>query len=149
MLRLILLLALVIPLIVVPNAQSKTSCTATPFSREEAKYLLTFIPQAVIARRAGSKIEAVNWNPGPSYRKDLFFFYLLLASGSGMHTTMLDNGVIGYFAVNKVTGRVVGGPSGDQTIEGEALMRVQTKLRTEHCINQNLVDKYEATSPGS
>jgi len=132
--------------IVTPIAQSRTTCSTTPLSPIEAKHLLKFIPQAITAKKAGGKLDVVNWNPGTSYRKDLFYFFFLLVNDKGMQKTVLNNGVIGYFAVNKIDGDVFEAlvPS---IIEDKVLMKMQAKIRTKHCIGKDLIEKYQDILP--
>ncbi len=47
--------------------------------------------------------------------------------------------MIGYFGVNKSTGEVVELNSGMPHVEGAELRQAQLKLRSRHCIKQELV----------
>ena len=55
---------------------------------------------------------------------------------------------MGYYAVNKITGRVVEGlPPKFNTIQGKSLAKAQTKIRDDHCIDEKLVKKYKSVPP--
>src|SRR5471032_73275 len=106
-------------------------CTATPISQLEAQHLVTLIPQAVTAAQLGGKVEAMQWNP--AYGKDLFFYFMLLSTVSPPNTP-LDNGMLGYYAVNKLSGRVVEAVVGTETMRGQELESLQANVRAKHCI---------------
>jgi hypothetical protein len=53
----------------------------------------------------------------------------------------LDNGVLGYFGVNKRSGQVVELNAEKPAVEGTALRKLQVRLRKEHCISVDLVAK--------
>ena len=53
--------------------------------------------------------------------------------------------MLGYFSVNKVTGRVVN--VADEDAVGKELEKLQAKLRAKHCIGQALVLKEQSVEP--
>jgi len=100
--------------------------------------LLNKIPQAVAAKRIGGKLSIVDWSPGSGYRTETFYFYELLSTKS-TETTPLDNGVLGYFGVNKRTGQVVESNSEKPSVDGSELRKLQVRLRQKHCVGQDVV----------
>ena len=123
-------------------ALGQTACSPSALAPEEARNLLKMIPDALAATKTGGKLSLVDWSPGPHYRLDEFYFYELLTTKS-LPTTPLDNGVIGYFGVNKFTGQVVELNSPDPEVKGTGLEKMQTSLRTRHCVGRDLVRKYQ------
>jgi hypothetical protein len=113
-------------------------CGPSALSRKEAQSLLEVIPGALAAEHSGGKLSAVDWSPGSGYRLDAFYFYELLSTKS-LKTTPLENGVIGYFGVNKTTGQIVELNSARSSVQGAALTRMQNKIRLKHCISPELV----------
>jgi hypothetical protein len=120
------------------DARSQQSCTATPLSQRDAQLLLRAIPDALGARAIGGKISLVEWAPRTRYRTESFFFYEILSTKS-TETTPLDNGVLGYFGVNKLTGEVVQLSSQEPSVQGKELGALQRRLRRNHCIGNDLV----------
>jgi hypothetical protein len=116
----------------------QTSCSPTLLSPNEARTLLKAISEAVSAKRIGGKLQIVDWSPGSSYRTESFYFYELLSTKS-TETTPLENGVLGYFGVNKTTGQVVELNSDNPSVEGTELKGLQVRFRKEHCIGKELV----------
>ena len=121
------------------------SCSATELTHAEATELLTWIPGAVKARNLGGELNPLNWHPGPPYPEDAFYFFQLFATKNPPGVP-LDNGMLGFFAVNKFTGQVVNANDGDEVI-GDRLNQEQERLRREHCIGKGLVDKYRDSWP--
>jgi hypothetical protein len=121
-------------------ASGQVSCTPSSISSSEAKRLLKLVPEALAARRIGGQLSVVDWSPGNSYRTENFYFYELLSTKS-TDTTPLDNGMLGYFGVNKQTGQVVELNSEKTAVEGTDLRRLQIRFRKEHCISEDLVAK--------
>lgn len=115
------------------------ACSPSRIARHEAERLLAVVPKALNAEHAGGRVALVRWDPGPSYRADMYYFYQLLSTATP--TTSLDNGMIGYFGVNKSTGEVVELNSATPHVEGTALKQAQLKLRSRHCIDQELVGR--------
>jgi hypothetical protein len=120
------------------NAQQRPkSCGPTPILRDEAEKLLGVVPEVLAAKHEGGKLTFVNWEPGPDYRVRTFYFFQVLSTATS--TTVLDNGMIGYFGVNRVTGEVVELNSDKPHVDGIDLKRLQTALRVKHCVNDKLV----------
>ena len=122
------------------RASGQAACSPSSLSPNEAKNLLKLTPQALAAKRIGGQLSVVDWSPGSGYRTESFYFYELLSTKS-TDTTPLDNGMLGYFGVNKRTGQVVELNSEKAAIEGTELRRLQVRFRKEHCIGEDLVAK--------
>ena len=82
----------------------------------------------------------MDWSPGPDFRNDVYYFYTVLTDKK--QVTLLENGLIGYLAVNKTTGEVVEGTS-DARVESKALEKMQGKIRAQHCISPEMAKKGE------
>lgn len=111
-------------------AEDAKTCVPRAFSRVEAEGILRTIPQVLVLRPSADDPSLVEWSPGATYRTEDFFFFEVLASRR--RATVLDNGVIGYFGVNKSTGEVLELNSPRRFVWGPALERLQNKLRAEH-----------------
>jgi hypothetical protein len=120
----------------------ESSCVATPLARREAERLVLSVPEALVAKKMGGKLSATEYKPPHS--NDDFYYFTLLSTVS-TPTTPLDNGMLGYFSVNKLTGRVVN--VADEDAVGKELEKLQAKLRTKHCIGRALVLKNQAIQP--
>src|SRR4051812_39415206 len=81
------------------------SCHATSLSNFDSKKLLEFLPAALVSRQYGGKLSVVRWSAHQRYHKDYFSFFMVLTTATKL--TSLENGVIGYFAVNKWTADVL------------------------------------------
>lgn len=122
------------------GAECQSSCSPTMVSSTEAKVLLNAIPQALAAKHIGGKVSIIDWSPGNSYRTESFYFYEVLST-KGTETTPLDNGVLGYFGVNKATGQVVELNSEEPSVNGSELTRLQEQFRQKHCVGQDMITK--------
>lgn len=118
-------------------AGSQKTCTPSQISGAEAEKVLGSIPAALAARQSGGTLTFVKWDPGGGFRSGQFYFFQLLSSSTS--DTPLDNGMIGYFGVNKATGEVVELNSDKPHVEGTELQRVQKALRIRHCVTEALV----------
>ena len=119
-----------------------SSCVATPLSRKEAERLVLSVPDAFVSKKMGGKLSAIEYKPPHS--NDAFYYFTLLSTVS-TPTTPLNNGMLGYFSVNKLTGRVVN-VAGEDAV-GKELEGIQAKLRAKHCIGQDLVLKNQTVEP--
>lgn len=129
----------------VMSANSQAQCSATRLSTKEAEGLLRVIPEALEAEHLGGRVPVVMWSPGVSYRTDEFYFYQLVSTKS-LATTPLDNGMIGYFGVSKITGQVVELNSDQRSVEGTELSRAQRTIRAKHCVSRDLVAQHQDVS---
>ncbi len=85
--------------------QAQAACLPRQLSKQEARRLVSIVPAAEAAKRLGGRIDAMDWFPGADFRNDVYYFYVVLTDKK--QVTVLDNGLIGYFAVNKKTGEVM------------------------------------------
>lgn len=125
--------------------QVQAACVPRPLSKEEARRLLSVVPAAAAAKRLGGRVDAMDWSPGPDFRNDLYYFFTVLTDKKQI--TILENGLIGYFAVNKTTGEVVEATS-DARVESKTLETVQGKIRAQHCISPEMVREGESVPVG-
>jgi len=118
----------------VSTGRCEPPCTATTISRIEAERLVMSVADAVTARKIGGQLSVVEWKP--EHASDVFYYFMLLSTVSAP-STPLDNGMLGYFSVNKITGRVVDVAGGDAV--GVELERLQATLRAKHCIDEKMI----------
>jgi len=126
-------------------AQSAQPCTPDPLSYMEATRLLEYIPSALYAAAHGAKVGVDSWDPGASYPHDLFYFFVLYGAGPNSGA---DGGLLGYFAVNKVTGTIfeLSVPPGE-VVTGTELAKVQKILRKLNCVDEATLRKYQSADP--
>ena len=110
-------------------------CVPTPLSEGEARQLVMAVSDAIAVEKAGGKVTAESYVP--PQRKHVFYYFALTTTLT--KATLLDNGIIGYFSVNKQTARVVN--VAEKDVAGKELERLQVTLRAQHCIDQSLIDK--------
>lgn len=122
-----------------------SGCVATTVSREQAVVLLMQTPQAIAARKAGGKVEAIAWTPKEGYRRDAFYLFMLISTISPAGVP-LSNGVLGYFGVNKASADVVEPDADGAYVSGAALEAAQNVLRKKNCIGEELILKERKTS---
>jgi hypothetical protein len=131
------LLLVLLSALLVPNSVD-AQCSLSAFSQKEARSLLEVIPDALAARHLGGKLSVVDWDAGSNYRTDFFYLYEVLSTKSPP-LTPLDNGVLGYFGVNKSTGEVVELNSASNPVQGMTLSKMQESLRAKHCVPHQLI----------
>jgi hypothetical protein len=127
------------------TAHCQSTCRATVLSRAEARKLVGSVHDAIVAQRQGGAVEADAWDPGSSYRRDIFEYFVLQVPADTAKTA-LDNGIIGYFAVNIRSGRVVNTVLGEEE-GGDDLKKLQVSLRLKHCISADVVNQNEPLAP--
>ena len=118
------------------GADTGQECQPTEISRSEARSLVEAVPGNLAVEDRGGKLMIEGWEPDGG-RNDEFFFFGAWASEEGR--TSADNGLMGYFNVNKRTARVSDGVLFDE-IHGKELEKLQMKLRRKHCIGRDLVE---------
>jgi hypothetical protein len=126
-----LLCAALLFVVIEQVARCEPPCTVTPLSRLEAERLVMAVPEAVTAEKMGGKLSVVAWKPA---HPNASFYYFMLLSTVSSPTTPLNNGMLGYFSVDRETGRVIN-VAGEKTV-GKELERLQARLRVKHCISQ-------------
>ncbi len=99
------------------------------------------IPAALAAKESGGQVSAEQWFPGEDCRIEEFYFFMLLST-VGTPNTPLNNGMLGYFGVHKVTGKVVELNSSEPSVRGDKLLKVQLRLMTKHCITPSVVNRF-------
>ena len=127
----ILLLVSFLPLSARP---SKPCGSASRLTDDEAKILLYVTPAAVSARRAGTDVDIERSEPSKEFPARNFFVAALV-SQKPTSGSVLGNGILGYFAVDKRTGDVES-TSDFTPVKGKELGRVQAWLRHAHCISK-------------
>jgi hypothetical protein len=111
------------------------ACQATStLTDEEAQILLYLTPAAISARRAGTDVDIERSAPTNQYPKAQFFVAALI-SQKPTSASVLGNGILGYFAVDKRTGEIKSATD-FSSIDGKELARVRKWLRKEHCIGK-------------
>jgi hypothetical protein len=120
-------------------------CIATKLSRAEASQLVMKVPEVVALLQAGGKVDALEWHPQTTYAHPGMFYYFV-AQKSKLETLPLESAVIGYFAVNLYSARVVNFSTAAE-VSGAALQLLQTRLRDTHCISAQLVRENEDIAP--
>lgn len=134
-------LFVILVLLAVESSGCAWACVATPVSKSEALKLVMSVPEAVAYRERGIKVTAVSWVS--RHENDLFYSFMLLSSDT--KNTLLNNGVIGYFYVNKGSARVVN--VAGREVTGKELGELQARYRLKHCIDDALVKKNDAVEP--
>jgi len=128
------------------GAQSQSACSPTQITRDEARQLLEATPDALWVRRRGGKISLDEYRDSSSYPPEKFYLYEMFSDKPS--TTLLDNGIVGYFAVSKATGRVSWVVDPDEPFRGHELKRLLTRVRAKHCIGRDLVRRADAVPQG-
>lgn len=115
---------------------AEATCPARPLNQSEAMEALSYLPQSVAASRSGSRLELFPWQPGPSVRRDIFWLFLVTQYPGG---GTLDNGVLGYFGVNRWTAEVL--DLNSHRVEGPNLQAYQRRVTRSHCLNGFIPDR--------
>jgi hypothetical protein len=117
-------------------ARASGACSSpSRLTDDEARTLLYVTPAAVLARRAGTDVDLERSEPTREFPA-VDYFVAAIVSRKPTAGTVLGNGILGYFAVDKRTGSVES--VGDFTpVEGKELARVQKWMRHAHCIKSN------------
>lgn len=116
-------------------AQTSKPCIASVrLSDDEAQILLYMTPEAVTARRAGTDVDIEHSGPTQQY-PEADFFSATLVSRKPTSGSVLGNGILGTFTVNRHTGEVES--TGDfTTVKGNELNRVRVWLLHAHCASR-------------
>jgi hypothetical protein len=117
-------------------AHATMKCESTPLTQIEAKSLIELAPMILRSKRHGAKIDIIRWKPGKSVARAKFHTFMVATTEH--RSTVLSNGLIGYFGVNKWTGDVLqldnpGGP-----LIGKELSQAQAHLIRSHCLMRRL-----------
>lgn len=116
-------------------AQAKKACSSPiHLSDDEAQILLYMTPEAIAARQAGTDVDIERSKPTKQYPA-VDFFAATLVSQKPTAGSVLGNGMLGTFAVNRHTGEVES--TGDFTaVTGQELKRVRAWLLHAHCASR-------------
>jgi hypothetical protein len=122
---------LMLPSIVPLFAQATKPCTASfRLSDDEAQILLYVTPEAIAARQAGTDVDIERSEPTLQYPAADFFAGTLV-SQKPTPGSVLGNGILGTFVVNRHTGEVES--IGDfTTVKGKELNRIRGWLLHAH-----------------
>lgn len=125
---LVLLLISFSPLV----AQERTG--PSRLNDDEAQILLYVIPAAVQARQAGTDVDIERSQPTKNFPADKFFVAAVI-SQKPTHESVLGNGILGYFAVDRRSAGVES-LADFSPVTGKELERVQAWLRHSHRIDK-------------
>jgi hypothetical protein len=113
------------------TAEAAKPCTSvSPLSDDEAQILLYMTPISIAARQAGTDVDMERSDPTQQYPAAEFFVATLVSQDSSF--SVLNNGILGEYAVNKHTGEVIS-MAAFTPVRGKALNRVRDWLLHAHC----------------
>lgn len=114
------------------SAQTKISCASQVIlSDDEARILLYMTPEAIGARQAGTDVEIEHSQPTRQYPAEDYFLATVV-SQKPTSASVLGNGILGTFIVNRHTGEIKS--MGDfATVNGKEMDRVRAWLLHVHC----------------
>jgi hypothetical protein len=131
---------------IVASATAAEPCVSSKLTRAEAEQLVLQVPEVLAIEGSGGKVTALDWRPAAeSGRADAFFYYFALQRPK-LETLPLQSGLVGRFAVNVYSARVVRLDSNSE-VTNAALVKLQTQLRSKHCIGAPLVQENAEISP--
>ena len=123
-----------------------TACVSSKLTRAEAEQLVMQVAEVLAVEGSGGKVNALEWHPAAPYgRGDAFFYYFALQRPK-LETLPLQSGLVGHFAVNVYSARVVSLETNSEA-NNSALVKLQTQLRSKHCISAQLVQENAEISP--
>ncbi len=116
------------------TAGAAPPCSASSkLTDDDARILLYVAPASVAARQDGTDVDIE-----PSAATEQFpasvYFVAALVSQKPTSGSVLGNGILGYFAVDKRSGAVES-TSDFSPVSGRELSRVQALVRHSHCIS--------------
>lgn len=118
-------------------------CTPSAITGAEAQELLRLLPSVANAIKVGATVSVLPYTPKDANPS---FIYFWISTNDDRVHTVLDNGLIGYFSVDRRTARVVN--VADEDVVGEARFAAeQRRIRSRHCITAALVARYGDESP--
>jgi hypothetical protein len=111
-------------------SQAPSTCSTSKLTDDDVLYVT---PAAVAARKAGTDVDMEQSNPSKEFPAGDYFVAALI-SRKPTRNSVLGNGVLGNFAVDKRSAEVQF--LGDFTpVRGSELQRVQSWMRHGHCIH--------------
>jgi hypothetical protein len=105
---------------------------ASKLTDDDARILLYVTPAAVAARQAGTDVDIEPSAPSEQFPAS-DYFVAALVSQKPTSGSVLGNGILGYFAVDKRSGEVES-TTDFTSVNGKELSRVQAYMRRSHCI---------------
>ena len=118
---------------------SAAPCAPTLLSEAEAKQLVMLVPVAQsISQSGGTLIAEPCCKPSEP-------FYTFMVTTDLVKATLLENGLVGYFSVNKITGQVF--DVADVESVGPQLRVLQQRLRAKHCVSEAVLDQNKDKTP--
>jgi hypothetical protein len=122
------------------------ACVSSKLTRAEAEQLVMQAPEVLAIQGSGGKVNALEWHPDSPYgHSDAFFYYFVLQRPK-LETLPLQSGLVGHFAVNVYSARVVSLDTSTE-VTNAALLKVQSQLRSKHCISEQLVQENAQIAP--
>jgi hypothetical protein len=121
-------------LVLAPSRLAAGSCTPSQISAKEAESIVLRIPLATNAKPTYAYLNDNGYYPR------FYVFELRTGNRRASRETILSNGLMGRFAVNKATGDVWSADADDIHVQGSELSRIQAKVRRAHCIGKELVE---------
>ncbi len=125
---------------------AEAPCISSKLTRAEAEQLVLQVPAVLAIQGSGGKVEAQDWQPAGAYGRSSTFFYYFALQRPKLETLPLQSGLVGHFAVNVYSGRVVSLDGGGE-VDNAALVKLQSQLRAKHCISAQLVQENAEISP--
>jgi hypothetical protein len=111
---------------------AQAACTPRPLNRHEAIAALRLVPDAVLARREGATLSVYPWRIGPIQSGHLYWSFMLVREPPGH--TFAENGILGYFSVDRRTARVTDVNS--NAVNSAALDRYRRRMLRTHCLSR-------------
>jgi hypothetical protein len=134
-------LAALLLLLVPYGARTGEACTVSEISAKEAESIVLSIPWAIEAEPTFAYLI-------PSKESSRFYsFELRTGNERASGQTIMRNGLLGHFAVNKRTGDVWSEDADDWHVTGPALSKIQEQIRRAHCISKDLVESEGMRGP--
>ena len=126
------LFTLIVSLVFTRLTIAQNACsTGLKLTDDDARVLLYVSPVAVQARKAGTDVDIEKSEPTKQFPA-ADFFVAAIVSRKPTEASVLGNGILGYFSVDKRTGEVES--TGDfTTVKGVELDRVRTWLLHARC----------------
>jgi hypothetical protein len=125
------LVVIVCSRLVQPQAPSAGS--SSKLTDDDARILLYVTPTAVAARMAGTDVDVEESKPSKEFPA-ANYFVATLVSQRPTRDSVLGNGILGSFAVNKRSGAVES-LANFTPVRGSELQRIQSWMRHGHCID--------------
>jgi hypothetical protein len=113
--------------------QGSSACRTSKLTDDDARILLYVTPAAVEARKVGTDVDLEQSKPSKEFQAAVYFVAALV-SQRPTSNSVLGNGILGYFVVDKRNGEVQS-LNNFSPVAGGELQRVQSWMRHGHCIH--------------